>query len=147
MDGRDFARFHVDVGIGDEVLDPVEVVTGKDWLGFGGVKPPSFPMREGAEPLARTGRVEEEIFEVDQRQLWVHAINPTLHVPATLAGRVSKSLSQEYGRRHSSRKNLPSGDTRTLPIVCFSRMRFSRISRGSGCCATAAGPSALASPT
>jgi len=29
MDGRDFARFHVDVGIGDEVLDPVEVVTGK----------------------------------------------------------------------------------------------------------------------
>lgn len=30
MDGRDFARFHVDVGIGDEVLDPVEVVTGED---------------------------------------------------------------------------------------------------------------------
>jgi hypothetical protein len=27
MDGRDFARFHVDVGIGDEVLEPLDVVT------------------------------------------------------------------------------------------------------------------------
>ena len=37
MDGRDFARFHVDVGVGDEVLEPLDVVTGQDWLGFGGV--------------------------------------------------------------------------------------------------------------
>jgi hypothetical protein len=44
MDGRDFARFHVDVGIGDEVLEPLEIVTGRDWLGFGGVAPPSFPV-------------------------------------------------------------------------------------------------------
>jgi predicted nucleotidyltransferase component of viral defense system len=42
MDGRDFARFHVDVGIGDELLEPVEVVAGEDWLGFGGVAPPAF---------------------------------------------------------------------------------------------------------
>jgi len=28
MDGRDFARFHVDVGIGDEVLEPLDVVAG-----------------------------------------------------------------------------------------------------------------------
>jgi hypothetical protein len=44
MDGRDFARFHVDVGIGDEVLEPLDVVTGRDWLGFGGVQRPSFPV-------------------------------------------------------------------------------------------------------
>jgi len=44
MDGREFARFHVDVGIGDEVLEPLDIVTGEDWLGFGGVKPPSFPV-------------------------------------------------------------------------------------------------------
>jgi hypothetical protein len=31
MDGRDLARFHVDVGIGDEVLEPLDVVTGEDW--------------------------------------------------------------------------------------------------------------------
>jgi hypothetical protein len=52
MDGRDFARFHVDIGIGDELLDPVEVVTGKDWLGFGGVKPPSFPIISAAQQFA-----------------------------------------------------------------------------------------------
>jgi hypothetical protein len=44
MDGRGFALFHVDVGIGDEVLEPVDVVEGRDWLGFGGIAPPSFPV-------------------------------------------------------------------------------------------------------
>jgi hypothetical protein len=44
MDGRGFARFHVDVGIGDEVLEPVDVVEGRDWLAFGGIAPPSFPV-------------------------------------------------------------------------------------------------------
>jgi len=52
MDGRDFARFHVDIGIGDEVLNPVEVVTGQDWLGFGGIKPPSFPIISAAQQFA-----------------------------------------------------------------------------------------------
>ena len=55
MDGRDFARFPVDVGIGDEVIEPLDVVTGKDWLGFGGIAPPSFPIisaeRQFAEKL------------------------------------------------------------------------------------------------
>jgi hypothetical protein len=29
------SRFHVDVGIGDEVLEPLDVVEGQDWLAFG----------------------------------------------------------------------------------------------------------------
>jgi predicted nucleotidyltransferase component of viral defense system len=52
MDGRDFARFHVDVGVGDEVLEPLEVVTGEDWLGFGGVAPPSFPVISAEQQFA-----------------------------------------------------------------------------------------------
>ena len=52
MDGRDFARFHVDVGVGDEVLEPLEVVTGEDWLGFGGVTPPSFPVISAEQQFA-----------------------------------------------------------------------------------------------
>jgi hypothetical protein len=43
MDGRVFARFHVDIGIGDEVMEPLDVVEGRDWLDFGGITPPSFP--------------------------------------------------------------------------------------------------------
>lgn len=38
MDGREFALFHVDIGIGDEVLEPLDIVTGEDWLRFAGVK-------------------------------------------------------------------------------------------------------------
>jgi predicted nucleotidyltransferase component of viral defense system len=52
MDGRDFARFHVDVGIGDEVLEPLDVVTGEDWLGFGGVARPSFPVISAEQQFA-----------------------------------------------------------------------------------------------
>jgi hypothetical protein len=52
MDGRDFARFHVDVGVGDEVLEPLEVVTGEDWLGFGGVVPPSLPIISAEQQFA-----------------------------------------------------------------------------------------------
>jgi hypothetical protein len=52
MDGRDFARFHVDVGVGDEVLEPLDVVTGQDWLGFGGVAPPSFPVISAEQQFA-----------------------------------------------------------------------------------------------
>ena len=52
MDGRDFARFHVDVGVGDEVLEPLEIVTGEDWLGFGGVAPPSFPIISAEQQFA-----------------------------------------------------------------------------------------------
>ena len=56
MDGRDFARFHVDVGIGDEVLEPLDIVTGRDWLGFGGVAPPSIPVirRSSNSPKSST---------------------------------------------------------------------------------------------
>jgi hypothetical protein len=52
MDGRDFARFPVDVGIGDEVLEPLDIVTGRDWLGFGGVAPPSYPVISAEQQFA-----------------------------------------------------------------------------------------------
>jgi hypothetical protein len=44
MDGRLFTRFHLDIGIGDEILAPLEVINGADWLGFVGIAPPSFPV-------------------------------------------------------------------------------------------------------
>lgn len=37
MDERIFARFHLDAGIGDVVLPPVETVVCRDWLGFAGI--------------------------------------------------------------------------------------------------------------
>jgi Nucleotidyl transferase AbiEii toxin, Type IV TA system len=37
LDGRTFVKFHVDLGVGDEVLEPLENLEGKDWLGFAGI--------------------------------------------------------------------------------------------------------------
>jgi len=39
MDKRIFARFHLDAGIGDVVMRPLETVLCRDWLGFAGIGP------------------------------------------------------------------------------------------------------------
>ncbi len=38
VDRRVFARFHVDAGIGDVLMPPLEVIVGRDWLAFAGVE-------------------------------------------------------------------------------------------------------------
>jgi hypothetical protein len=43
LDGRTFVKFHVDLGVGDEVLEPLENVEGQDWLGFAGISPVVVP--------------------------------------------------------------------------------------------------------
>jgi hypothetical protein len=37
MDGRIFARFHLDVGLGDVVIQPLQTIEGHDWLDFAGI--------------------------------------------------------------------------------------------------------------
>jgi hypothetical protein len=41
VDARIFARFHLDVGVGDVVMQPVDVITCRDWLAFAGIARPS----------------------------------------------------------------------------------------------------------
>jgi hypothetical protein len=36
---KTFARFHLDVGIGDIVMEPAEIFHSRDWLGFAGIPP------------------------------------------------------------------------------------------------------------
>ena len=38
MDERIFARFHLDAGIGDMVMRPLETIVCRDWLGFAGIE-------------------------------------------------------------------------------------------------------------
>ncbi len=40
--GRVFARFHLDVGMGDVTIQPTELLEGKNWLGFAGIDPVKF---------------------------------------------------------------------------------------------------------
>jgi predicted nucleotidyltransferase component of viral defense system len=44
MDGRAFTRFHLDVGTGDPIQEPMEHVKGRDWLDFIGISSPAFPV-------------------------------------------------------------------------------------------------------
>jgi hypothetical protein len=37
MDGRVFARFHLDVGVGDTIIEPLEEIHGQAWLNFAGI--------------------------------------------------------------------------------------------------------------
>jgi len=52
MDGRVFAKFHVDVGIGDVLLEPAESVAGRDWLGFAGIPSPTIWIISKEQQLA-----------------------------------------------------------------------------------------------
>ena len=52
MGGRTFVKFHVDVGIGDVVLEPPERARMRDWLGFAGIAPPTVPMIQREQQFA-----------------------------------------------------------------------------------------------
>jgi hypothetical protein len=52
MAGRTFVKFHLDVGVGDVVLDPPEQAGMRDWLGFAGIAPPDVPMIQREQQFA-----------------------------------------------------------------------------------------------
>ena len=43
LDERTFAKFHLDVGVGDAILKPLDVLKSHDWLAFAGIPPVSYP--------------------------------------------------------------------------------------------------------
>jgi len=55
MDERIFARFHLDAGIGDVVMQPLDTVICRDWLGFAGIESSQVWM------IAREQQVAEKI--------------------------------------------------------------------------------------
>ena len=42
MDGRPFANFHVDIAVGDVLIEPLEDMEGRDWLKFAGIPAAAF---------------------------------------------------------------------------------------------------------
>ena len=43
LDGKTFAKFHIDIGVGDAKIKPLEKLKSRDWLGFAGIKTIPFP--------------------------------------------------------------------------------------------------------
>jgi hypothetical protein len=44
MAGRPFAGFHVDIGIGDDLMEPTDRIAGEGWFDFAGLPRPEFRM-------------------------------------------------------------------------------------------------------
>lgn len=44
MGGRPFARFHLDIGVGDIVMEPAEVFRTRDWLNFAQIPAAAIPI-------------------------------------------------------------------------------------------------------
>jgi Nucleotidyl transferase AbiEii toxin, Type IV TA system len=44
IDGRTFVKFHLDAGVGDAVIEPLEAIKGRDWLQFAGIPNESIYM-------------------------------------------------------------------------------------------------------
>ncbi|WP_413814546.1 nucleotidyl transferase AbiEii/AbiGii toxin family protein [Candidatus Cryosericum odellii] len=75
LGGRPFVTFHVDVAVGDVLLEPLRVTTGEDWFGFAGIQ---------ASPLTTTS-LEQQFAEK------LHAYTMPAQARATIAA--SRTLS------------------------------------------------------
>jgi predicted nucleotidyltransferase component of viral defense system len=53
LDGRLFARFHLDIGMGDIQREPFEWTESRDWLGFAGIPAGRFPSISREEHFAQ----------------------------------------------------------------------------------------------
>jgi hypothetical protein len=52
LDGRTFERFHIDIGIGDALLEPIEYLETPALLSFAGIEPTSVPCYPIAQQIA-----------------------------------------------------------------------------------------------
>jgi hypothetical protein len=82
LDGRIFVGFHLDVGIGDAVIEPLEVIEGRDWLGFAGIASPSlymisreqqFAEKLHAYTLPRQGAANTRVRDLVDMVLLIHS--------------------------------------------------------------------------
>jgi hypothetical protein len=115
LDGRVFVGFHLDVGIGDAVMEPLEVIEGRDWLGFAGIARPSlymipreqqFAEKLHAYTLPRPGAVNSRVRDLVDMVLLIHS--------GTLAkAKVAEAIRVTFDRRgtHAVPNILPQPPT------------------------------------
>ncbi len=112
MDGRPFVKFHVDIGIGDILVEPVEKIIGEDWLEFAGIPPATiyaiskeqqFAEKIHAYTLPRTGRFNTRVKDLVDMLLLIREGSVGEAV-------VGENLSKVFNRRNTH--SLPA----TLPL-------------------------------
>jgi hypothetical protein len=115
VDGHVFVGFHLDVGLGDVVMEPLEVIEGRDWLGFAGIASPSlymipreqqFAEKLHAYTLPRQGATNSRVRDLVDMVLLIHS--------STLASaKVAEAIRLTFERRgtHSVPNPLPQPPT------------------------------------
>lgn len=110
IDGRSFVKFHVDLGAGDEVLEPLDEIVGEDWLGFAGIGPIAVPAlsveQHWAEKLhaytrPREGRINTRVKDLIDLVLLIEretlaADRVLASVEATFARRRTHEIPREF---------------------------------------------------
>jgi hypothetical protein len=111
LDGRVFVGFHLDVGVGDAVMEPLEVIEGRDWLRFAGIASPSmymisreqqFAEKLHAYTLPRQGPANSRVRDLVDMVLLIQS--------GTLAkAKVAEAIGVTFDRRgtHAVPKVLP----------------------------------------
>lgn len=111
MDGRPFVKFHIDIGIGDVLVKPVEKIIGEDWLEFAGISPATiyaiskeqqFAEKLHAYTLPRTDRLNTRVKDLVDMLLLIREGSLDEAI-------VNENLSKVFHRRntHSLPANLP----------------------------------------
>lgn len=103
MDGRIFVKFHLDIAVGDTVMEPVENIHGRDWLDFADIPSMEFPAisreqqfaeKYHAYTLPRRGRENSRVRDLVDMLLLIRLgrLDKT---------RVLKALRQTFAHRHT----------------------------------------------
>jgi hypothetical protein len=111
LDGRTFVKFHVDLGVGDEVIEPVDRIIGEDWLGFAGIPTIAVPTlsteqhwaeKLHAYTLPRDGATNSRVKDLVDLVLLIELqpMSPT---------RINAAVATTFARRgtHAVATNLP----------------------------------------
>ena len=109
MDGRSFVKFHLDVGVGDFVLSPVETIETQDWLDFAGIKPPVIAM------LSREQQFSEKLhaYTLPNRQAPNSRVKDLVDMVMLIErgdldkDRVTESITATFGRRNTHPLHTP----------------------------------------
>ena len=93
VDGRAFVKFHLDAGVGDAVIEPLEEIKGRDWLQFAGIpngsiymipREQQFAEKLHAYTLPRPGAVNSRVRDLVDMVLLIRSdsLNQTKTVEA-----------------------------------------------------------------
>jgi hypothetical protein len=111
LDERTFSKFHLDVGVGDTILKPLDLLESRNWLAFAGIQARAYPTlskeqqfaekihaytlpREADRPNSRVKDLIDLILLIGAGDLDAERIKPALK--ATFRHRGTHSLPKEF---------------------------------------------------